>query len=109
FYTVGPHSFVGTMIAKAGGRDIVPESLGDFPKISPEAVIAGNPEVIFGVPLRDARVRPGWDKIDAVRSGRVYKLSPEEGELVARPGPRIAEGLRVLLRHIHPEVAEGGP
>jgi iron complex transport system substrate-binding protein len=107
-YTVGPRSFVGTMIEKAGGEDIVPASLGDFPKISPEAVIAGNPEVIFGVTPRDAHARPGWDKIAAVSSGRVFKLSPQEGELVARPGPRIAEGLRVLLHRIHPEVVEGG-
>jgi iron complex transport system substrate-binding protein len=103
-YTVGPRSFVGTMIAKAGGQDIVPDGLGDFPKISPEAVIAADPAVIFGVSLDDARARPGWNQIAAVRTGHVYALGPDAG-LVARPGPRIAEGLRVLLRHIHPEVA----
>ncbi len=104
-YTVGPRSFIGTMIAKAGGKDIVPDGLGDFPKLSSESVIAGDPEVIFGVAPQDARARPGWDRITAVREDRVYKLAEEQGELVARPGPRIAEGLRVLFEHIHPEAA----
>ena len=104
-YTVGPHSFIGALIAKAGGEDIVPEALGDFPKISPEAVISADPAVVFGATMQDVRSRPGWDRITAVREGHVYKLTPEQGELVARPGPRIAEGLRVLFERIHPEVS----
>jgi iron complex transport system substrate-binding protein len=104
-YTVGPRSFIGTMIAKAGGEDVVPEALGDFPKISPEAVIAADPAVIFGATPEDVRARPGWEKITAVREGHVYKLEGGQGALVARPGPRIAEGLRILLRRIHPEAA----
>ena len=100
FYTVGPHSFVGTMIAKAGGQDIVPESLGDFPKISPEAVIAGNPEVIFGVPLRDARAA-GWDKIDAVSSRPRLQAVPRRGG--ARRPPRPARASPRALRVPAPE------
>jgi iron complex transport system substrate-binding protein len=103
-YTAGPSSFLGAMITKAGGDNIVPPDLGDFPKISPEAVIAADPEVILGVSLDEVRRRHGWESIAAVHLERVYKLSPGEAELVARPGPRIAEGLRVLTRYIHPEV-----
>ncbi len=104
-YTVGPLSVIGAMIAKAGGEDVVGDGLGDFPKISPEAVITGNPEVIFGVSLEEVRKRPGWDRIAAVRSGRVYKLTPREAELVSRPGPHIADGLRTLVAILHPEVS----
>ena len=103
-YTVGPRSFIGAMITKAGGEDIVGERLGDFPKISPEAVIAADPAVVFGATMEDVRARPGWDRITAVREGHVFKLAAEQGALVARPGPRIAEGLRVLVQRIHPEV-----
>jgi iron complex transport system substrate-binding protein len=103
-YTVGPRSFIGVMLAKAGGEDIVPADLGDFPKISPEAVIAGNPSIILGASLDEIRARPGWDKIAAVRVGRVYKLPTAEAQLIARPGPRIAEGVRALARRLHPEV-----
>jgi iron complex transport system substrate-binding protein len=104
-YTVGPSSFVGAMIAKAGGNNIVPEGLGDFPRISPEAVIAGNPSIIFGVSLEEVTTRPGWSQIAAVQTARVYKLPKAESQVVLHPGPRIAEGLRVLARHLHPEIA----
>jgi iron complex transport system substrate-binding protein len=103
-YAVGSSSFIGVMLAKAGGDDIVPAELGDFPKINPEAVIAGNPSVILGASLEEVAERPGWDKIAAVRAARVYKFPPAEAQLIARPGPRIADGLRVLARRLHPEV-----
>jgi iron complex transport system substrate-binding protein len=104
-YTAGSGSFIGTMLAKAGGDDVVPAALGDFPKISPEAVIASDPAAIFGPSLEEVRARPGWGAIAAVRSGRVYGLTPAEADLVARPGTRIAEGIRILARRLHPEVS----
>lgn len=104
-YTVGPASFIGVLLTKAGGHDIVPSGLGDFPKISSEAVISGHPSVILGVTLEEAARRPGWTQITAVQTGRVYKLPKEEAALIVRPGPRIAEGVRALARRLHPEVA----
>lgn len=101
-YTVGPRSFVGTLIAKAGGRNVVPEGLGDFPKIAPELVVSADPEVMVGLSLDEARARPGWAAIAAVRSGRVRPLKPEERTIITRPGPRLGEGLRVLADILHP-------
>jgi iron complex transport system substrate-binding protein len=103
-YAVGPSSFIGVMLAKAGAENVIPAELGDFPRISPELVIAGNPEVILGASLDDLRARPGWARIAAVRSGRVHALPSGESRLVARPGPRIAEGIRTLARRLHPGV-----
>ncbi|MDP9150627.1 MAG: ABC transporter substrate-binding protein [Myxococcota bacterium] len=103
-YAAGPTSFLGEMLAKAGGDNVVPGGLGDFPKISPEAVIAGDPEVIVGASLAEVAARPGWGAIAAVRNGRVYKLSPAESHVVVCPGPRIAAGLEVVARHLHPGV-----
>ncbi len=103
-YTVGPTSFIGVMLDKAGGVNIVPAGLGDFPKISPEAVISGNPTIILGVSLEEAAKRPGWSQIAAVQTGRVYKLPKVESQLIVHPGPRIADGLRVLVRRLHPAV-----
>jgi len=109
-YTVGPDSFIGVLIQKARGKNIVPRKLGLFPKISPEFVVAKNPEVIilgdapYGVNLEKIKARPGWDRIRAVKEGRVCELKKEETNVVHRPGPRVAQGLRVLIRCIHPEV-----
>ena len=109
-YTVGPDSFIGVLIRKARGKNIVPPELGLFPKISPEFVVEKDPEVIvlgdapYGVNLEALKKRPGWAKIRAVREGRVCELKKAETDLVHRPGPRVPEGLRVLIRCIHPEV-----
>ena len=109
-YTAGPDSFIGTLIEKARGRNIVPPELGLFPKISPEFVVAEDPEVIilgdapFGVTAEKLKERPGWAGIRAVKQGRVCELTQEEVDLVSRPGPRVPEGLAVLVHCIHPEV-----
>jgi len=101
-YTVGPSSFIGVMLAKAGGANIVGAELGDFPKSNPELVVSADPAVILGATLDAVATRPGWNRIAAVRAGRVEKLPPSEAAVVARPGPRLADGLRALARRLHP-------
>lgn len=107
-YTVGPNSFIGTLIDKARGRNIIPAKLGLFPKISPELVVEKNPQVIilgdapYGVTAAKIAARPGWSGIQAVKEGRVCELSKAQTDVVHRPGPRVAEGLEVLINCIHP-------
>lgn len=104
-FSVGPDSFIGAMIQKAGGINIVPAELGDFPKLSPELVIAKNPSVIIGATLEQVRARPGWERIAAVQTGRVSTWSPDEDHLLSRPGPRLPLALRALIRKLHPELS----
>jgi len=102
-YSVGPSSFIGSLITKAGGVNVVPAELGEFPKLSPELVVSSNPQVIIGASLADVEHRPGWAKISAVVQRRVYAWSAEEAHLLSRPGPRLPEGLRALAQRLHPE------
>lgn len=102
-YSVGPNSFIGTLIAKAGGQTIVPARLGDFPKLDPELIVKANPQVMVGLTLEDARKRPGWQNLQAVRAGRVFQPTPEERDALSRPGPRLPDALRTLIRFLHPE------
>lgn len=102
-YTVGPGSFIGVLMSKAGGSNIIPGGLGEFPKISPELVVKANPSVMIGLSLQDARNRPGWNTLQAVTAGRVYKPTPEETDALSRPGPRLPVALRVLAKLLHPE------
>jgi len=103
-YAVGPESFVGVLLSNAGGDNVVPKGLGEFPKISPELIAAANPAVILGASLSDISLRPGWSNLRAVRDRRVFSLTSEERAVVVRPGPRLASGLRVLAHLLHPEV-----
>ncbi|GMA15623.1 ABC transporter substrate-binding protein [Deinococcus metallilatus] len=102
-YSVGPDSFIGTLIAKAGGRTIVPARLGDFPKLDPELIVQANPQAMIGLSPDDARKRSGWANLQAVRTGRVFLPSAEERDALSRPGPRLPVALRALIRWLHPE------
>lgn len=101
-YSVGPDSFIGVLIKKAGGQNIVPGDLGDFPKLNPELILAADPMVILGASLRDVAARPGWERLAAVKSGRVYDWQSAEGQLLSRPGPRLPQALRTLVQKLHP-------
>ena len=105
-YTVGPNSFIGVLLGKAGAVKIIPASLGDFPKISPELVVQQNPQLILGVNLATAKARPGWANIAAVKSGRVTAIVPGSAldNLLTRPGPRLPLALAALAKIVHPEM-----
>lgn len=103
-YTVGPNSFIGVLITRAGGRNIIPTGIGDFPKISPELVLSANPSVIIGLTLDAAVARPGWGNLGAVTSKRTYKPTPEETDALSRPGPRLPVALRTLVKFLHPDL-----
>jgi iron complex transport system substrate-binding protein len=105
-YAVAPDSFVGELLSRAGGDNVVPRGIGEFPKVSPEVIASADPEVVLGVDVDALARRPGWDRTTAVRNRRVFTLTPEQRAVVVRPGPRIAEGVRVLSQLLHPEAPE---
>ncbi|MBE7942449.1 ABC transporter substrate-binding protein [Ramlibacter aquaticus] len=99
-YAAGPGSHIGELLARLGARNVVPPGLGPVPRLNPEFVVRADPQVVI-VSARDAaalKQRPGWSALAAVRGGRVCALSPAEDDVVARPGPRLAEAARVLAR-----------
>ncbi|GMA15771.1 ABC transporter substrate-binding protein [Deinococcus metallilatus] len=103
-YSIGPNSFMGVLLTKAGARNIIPASLGDFPKVDPEFVVKANPELMLGLDLGTARSRPGWNSIQAVKTGRVLPIPKDLNTILGRPGPRLPQALRGLARLIHPEL-----
>jgi iron complex transport system substrate-binding protein len=102
--TAGPGTFVGQMIAEAGGVNIFADIDQDYPQVSDEAVLARNPKRILA-PNRGggtfaARLsrRPGWNRLAAVKAGRISTV-PEE--LLHRPGPRLIDGLEKIAALLH--------
>jgi iron complex transport system substrate-binding protein len=107
-YAASESSFIGELLARLGAANVVPGALGPFPKLNPEFVVRADPEVIMvsdrGVqPLRQ---RPGWQRIRAVRDGRICNFSPAEGDVLVRAGPRMAEAAQLLARCL---AAKGKP
>jgi len=111
-FTCGKGSFIHDLIEIAGGTNIAGEINQAFPRISSEFILNGNPEVIilpymgrnFGKEV--LRQRKGWEKISAVKTGRVY--DDLVSQVITIPSPRlILYGLPELLKRIHPEIMEG--
>jgi iron complex transport system substrate-binding protein len=98
-YAASEASFIGELLARVGAANIVPGQLGPFPKLNPEFVVRADPQVIM-ISDRNSQAlkeRPGWDRIRAVRNGRVCMFSPEQGDVLVRPGPRMAEAARLMV------------
>jgi iron complex transport system substrate-binding protein len=101
-YAASETSHVGELLKRLGVTNIVPGSLGSIPKINPEFVVRADPQIII-VSAREAdelAQRPGWNRIRAVRDGRVCALDSAQGDVVMRPGPRLAEAARILAQCI---------
>ena len=48
----------------------------------------------------DIAKRAGFASLTAVKDGHVYVI---DDDIIARPGPRLAQGLQELVKMIHPE------
>ncbi|HEV6968757.1 helical backbone metal receptor [Roseateles sp.] len=99
-YAAGTVSFMGETLARLGAGNIIPAELGPFPKINPEFVVKANPGVIMvgSRSVEGLAERPGWSRIEAVRRGRICVFKPDEGDILARPGPRMAEAAQIMAR-----------
>ncbi|HVZ44726.1 MAG TPA: helical backbone metal receptor [Ramlibacter sp.] len=99
-YAASASSHIGEILARLGAVDVVPAQLGTVPKLNPEFVVRADPQVIVMSQASAQRLkdRPGWDRIRAVRDGRICALTSAQDDVVARPGPRLAEAARVLAQ-----------
>jgi iron complex transport system substrate-binding protein len=101
-----PTSYIGRMIEMCGGVNIVKNTSAQYPQISDEIVLGGNPDVILAtskgvkeVTLANLRSRTGWNKLKAVQNGRLYLI---EGELILRCGPRLIDALEQMSQALYP-------
>jgi iron complex transport system substrate-binding protein len=111
-YSVGPNSFIGILLNKAGGKTIVTEEQGDFPQLDPEFIVASDPDVIiladaaYGESIETLQARAGFENLRAISEGRVYGLSQEQNDLTSVPGPRLAEVVRLFAQMLHPDLID---
>ena len=96
----GEASFIGETLARLGVKNIVPAAMGPFPKLNPEFVVRANPDLIM-VGARNAigmAQRPGWGNIRAIKEQRICLFTPEQSDVLVRPGPRMAQGARLMAQ-----------
>ena len=99
-YAAGEASFIGETLTRLGVINIVPFALGPFPKLNPEFIVRANPDLIMiGQRSVDGMAqRPGWQSIRALREKRVCVFTSEQANVLVRPGPRMAEGARLMAQ-----------
>jgi cobalamin transport system substrate-binding protein len=101
-FTPPAGSIYGEMFALAGSKPIS----GDANySISLENLVAADPEVIllgdaaYGATADAVKARAGWGGMTAVKNGRILAV---DDIVITRPGPRLVQGLSVLINAIHP-------
>ena len=112
--TIGPGTFLDSVLAAAGGVGAFHDIRGNWPLVSMEEVVWRNPEFLivpvvgYGTPPAPlespdpsaARLaqRPGWSAVPAVQAGRVISV---DASLFGRPGPRMGDAARYLASRLH--------
>ena len=110
-------NWVPEVVDLAGGGNIAGEAGKHSPWMDWETLRKLNPEIIVVMPCGFdlARTRaemgalikqPGWEKLRAVKSRRVYLT--DGNQYFNRPGPRIVESLEILAEITHPDVFDFG-
>jgi iron complex transport system substrate-binding protein len=107
--TVGPGSFIHHLIELAGGRNAAERANAPYPRLTMEEVLVQNPDILLfpigeyeGIPQAEQDRWKRWETLRAVQDGKLFQI---QSDLLNRPGPRVIEGLRHLVKLLHPDVS----
>jgi iron complex transport system substrate-binding protein len=110
-YGIADESVYAEMIGLAGGAPVTTGSATNW-EMPVEKLVDADPDLIilgdsaYGVTAAAVAKRPGWAGIKAVKAGAILGI---DDIVVTRPGPRLVDGLLLLVAAIHPELGLGGP
>lgn len=101
------------IVRLAGGDPILSEDGAESIRVPWDILRSADPEVLVvaccgytvertrqDLPLLEAL--PGWNQLQAVRSGRVY--AADGSAFFSRPGPRLVDTLELLASAFHPDL-----
>lgn len=88
------------VLQAAGVRDVAAARYDDWPRLTPEAVLALDPELIVTHDGMAAAIcaQPGLDRLRACASGRIVEL---DAGLLGDPGLRMLEAAELLFDRVH--------
>jgi iron complex transport system substrate-binding protein len=106
-FAAGSASFIGEILTQLGLVNIIPKSLGPFPKINPEFVVQAKPDVILLTEstTADIQKRPGWSSIPAVAKNRICSFTTDQNDVLVRPGPRMGEAALLISQCIQEKMS----
>lgn len=102
-YTATGDTFIHELLEMAGGTNIASD--GTSWSYNLESIIAKDPEYIICSELSDTKatleITDGYKDLTAVKEGRLIEINQD---LLSRQGPRMAEGLKLIAKILHPEL-----
>ena len=106
-FAAGKTSFIGEILSRLDLINIIPDSLGPFPKINPEFVVQAQPDLILLAEstTTDIQRRPGWSSLTAVKRGRICTFTTEQNDILVRPGPRMGEAAWIISQCIQEKMS----
>ena len=104
-YTIGKDAFLTDLIRRAKAVSVTADVPGAWPRYSSESALAARPDAIIlptggSMGAANSRVADALRDSPAAQAGRVYKINDD---YLARPGPRLVDGLEAMARALHPE------
>lgn len=106
-FVAGSTSFIGEILTQLNLNNIIPKTLGPFPKINPEFVVQTKPDVILLTEstVADILKRPGWKSIPAVSKNRICVFTGNQNDVLVRPGPRMGEAALIISQCIQEKMS----
>ena len=108
-YAAGAATFLGELLARAGGSNIVPVHQIGYPTLSREAVLRLDPEVVLELAPELSDDAPGRERlleawnalpdVSAVRNRRVHIICDER---LLVPGPHFLSTLEIFVETLFP-------
>ena len=104
-YTVTSSTFIGQVYGLFGLTNVADPADADgsawgYPQLSDEYLVDADPDIIFladtlccGQDAQTVGVRPGWDQLTAVQTGRIVELNDD---IVSRWGPRLVDFIAAI-------------
>jgi iron complex transport system substrate-binding protein len=110
--SAGSHTFLDELITTAGGLNLAAGQV-PYPRFSREQILALQPEVIIITSMDRGgafeQVKAGWERWQTLPAARNHRIFLVDSDLMDRPSPRLLDGLELLFRLIHPELAGERP
>lgn len=99
-WTPGPDTLMGEVFELLKLENIAHDVSG-FEQLSPEVIVARDPEVIIASDFSTIENDPAFANITATLNGRIIRM---EGEPLSVAGPRFIQGIEDLAGQIYPEL-----
>ena len=103
YYSATSKTFIGRAYELFGLRNIADAADASgfgYPQLSAEYIVAESPDLIVladsvccGQRPATVAARPGWDRINAVRSGSIVRI---DDSIASRWGPRLVDFFRAV-------------